>query len=81
VQPVNQSVRFVEFVTQAGNPPPSDQSGVTLHTLRAVFGGFDLLRDLVDVGVQRLQQFPRLRYVGVIDHVGIIASTAAKCAP
>jgi hypothetical protein len=28
------------------------------------------------VGVQRLQQFLRLRDVGVIDHVGIIASTA-----
>jgi hypothetical protein len=73
-------VCFVEFVTQAGNPPPSNQSGMPLRTPRAAFGGFDLLRDFVDVGVQRLQQFLRLRDVGVIDHVGIIASTAAKCA-
>ena len=81
MQPVDQSVCFVEFVTQGGNPPPCNQSGMSLHTPRAGFGGFDLPRDFVDVGVQRLQQLPRLRYVGVIDHVGIIASTAAKCAP
>ncbi|GAC1403604.1 MAG: hypothetical protein NVS4B6_13670 [Mycobacterium sp.] len=72
---------FVEFVTQAGNPASSNQGGMSLHTPRAAFGGFDLLRDFVDVGVQRLKEFPRLRYVGVIDHIGIIASTAANCAP
>ena len=32
----------------------------------------------VDVGVQRLQQLPRLRCIGVIDHVGIIPSTAKR---
>jgi hypothetical protein len=48
-------VRFVEFVTKAGYPPPGNQSSVALHTPRAVFGGFHLLRDFVDVSVQRLQ--------------------------
>jgi hypothetical protein len=55
VKPVDQSVRFVEFVTQAGHPPPGNQSSVTLNTSRANFGGFHLLGDFVDVGVQRLQ--------------------------
>jgi hypothetical protein len=31
--------------------------------------------------VQRLKQLPRLRGVGVIDHVGIIAPTTAARAP
>jgi hypothetical protein len=45
-------VRFVEFVTQAGDPVPGNQSSVALHSSRATFGGFHLLRDFVDVGVQ-----------------------------
>jgi hypothetical protein len=48
-------VRFIEFVTQAGYPPPGNQSSVTLRTPRAPLGGFDLLRDFVDMGVQCLQ--------------------------
>jgi hypothetical protein len=55
VKAVDQSVRFVKFVTQGGDPPPGNQRSVTLHTSRATFGGFDLLRNFVDVGVQRLQ--------------------------
>jgi hypothetical protein len=55
VKPVDQSVRFVEFMTQAGHPAPSDGSGVTLHTSRADFGRFHLFGDFVDVRVQRLQ--------------------------
>jgi hypothetical protein len=66
---------------QAGYPPPGHHSGMTLHTPGAPFGRFHLLGYLVDVGVQRLQQLPRLRRIGVIDHVGIIASTAATRAP
>src|SRR5262245_39501098 len=70
-------MRFVEFVTQAGHPPSGDQRSVTLHTTRTAFSGLHLLGDFIDVGLQRLQQFPRLRCVGVIDHVGIIAPTWA----
>jgi hypothetical protein len=33
------------------------------------------------VGVQRLEQFPRLRDVAVINHSGIIASSEAKRSP
>jgi hypothetical protein len=33
------------------------------------------------VGVQRLQQLPRLGRVGVVDHIRIIAPTPTKCAP
>jgi hypothetical protein len=33
------------------------------------------------VGVQRLQQLPRLRRVGVIDHVKIIASSPTMRSP
>ena len=81
MEPVDQSVRFVEFVTQGGHPAPGDQRSVTLHTTRAAFSGLHLLGDFIDVGLQRLQQCPRLRCVGVIDHVGIIAPTWAWRAP
>jgi len=81
VQPVDESVRFVELVTKAGHPAPGNHSGVTVHSPRAAFSRFHLLRDVVDVGVKRLQQLPRLRRVGVVNHARIIASTAAKRAP
>jgi len=55
VKPVDQSMRFVELVTQAGHPAPGNQSSVTLHTSRAVFGRFHLLGDVVDVRVQGLK--------------------------
>jgi hypothetical protein len=55
VQSVDQSVRFVEFMTQACHAAPGNQGSVTLHTPGTAFGGFHLLRDFVDVGVQRLQ--------------------------
>jgi hypothetical protein len=71
-------VCFVELVTQAGHPATRDHGGVTLDAPTAALGRFDLLGDFVDVGVQRLQQLPRLRRVGVIDHLPIIASAAAK---
>jgi hypothetical protein len=81
VQPVDESVRFVELVTKAGRPAPGNHSGVTLHSPRAALGGFHLLGDFVDVSVQRLQQLPSLRRVGVIDHVEIIASSPAMRSP
>jgi hypothetical protein len=52
MESVDQPVRFVEFVTQAVHPAPGHKSGVTLHTAGATLGGFHLLRDLVDVGMQ-----------------------------
>jgi hypothetical protein len=52
VSPVDQSVRFVEFVTQVGHPAPGNQSGVTLDTPRTALGRFHLFRDFVNVGVQ-----------------------------
>jgi hypothetical protein len=76
VKPVDEPVRFVEFVAQAGHPAAGDQRSVTLDTSGAILRGFHLLRDFVDVRVQRLQEFSRLGRVGVIDHVGIIAPTA-----
>jgi hypothetical protein len=75
VKPVDQAVRFVELVAQAGHSAPGNRSCVTVHTSRAAFGRFHLFGDFVDVRVQRMKQLPRLRCVGVIDHVGIIAST------
>jgi hypothetical protein len=81
VQPVDESVRLVELVTQAGHPAPGNHGSVTLHPPRADFGRFHLLGDFLDVHVQRLEQLPRLRGVGVIDHVGIFASTTAARAP
>jgi hypothetical protein len=81
VQPVDESVRLVELVTQAGHPAPGNHGSVTVHPPRADFGRFHLLGDFVDVHVQRLKQLPRLRGVGVIDHVGIIAPTTAARAP
>ncbi len=55
MQPIDQSVRFIEFVAQAGHPPSSDQRSMTLNTARPTFGGFHLLGDFIDVRVQRLQ--------------------------
>jgi hypothetical protein len=81
VQSVDQSMSFVEFVTEIGHPAPGNYSGVTLHSPRAAFGGFHLFGDFVNVGVQRLQQLPRLRRVGVIDHVRIITSIPTNRAP
>jgi len=52
---VDKSVCLIEFVTQAGYPAPGNQGSVTLNTSRAAFGGFHLLRDFVDVRVQRLE--------------------------
>jgi hypothetical protein len=75
VKSVDQPVRFVEFVPQGCHPTAGDQRCVTLDPSRADFRGFHLLRDFVDVRVQRLQKFSRLGCVGVIDHVGIIAPT------
>jgi hypothetical protein len=74
-------VRFIKLVPKAGHPAPGNDSCMTLHSPRAAFSRFHLFGDFVDVGVQRLQQLLRLRRVGVVDHVGIIASTAAKRAP
>ena len=74
-------MRFIEFVTQAGHPTPGDQSGMTLHTPCATLGGLHLFRDFVDMGVQRLQQLPCLRGIGIIGHVGIIAPSGVKRAP
>jgi len=71
-------VRFVELVTKAGHPSTRDHGGVTLDAPAAALSRFDLLGDFVDVGVQRLQQLPRLRRVGVIDHLPIIAFAAAE---
>jgi hypothetical protein len=45
-------MRFVQFVTQARHPTPGNQGSVALDTARAGFGGFHLLGDFVDVGVQ-----------------------------
>jgi hypothetical protein len=81
VESVDQSMSFVEFVTEIGHPAPGNYSGVTLYSPRAAFGGFHLFGDFVNVGVQRLQQLPRLRRVGVIDHVRIIAPTPKRRAP
>jgi len=81
MQPVDQSMSFVELVTETGHPAPGNYSGVTLHSPRAAFGRFHLFGDFVNVGMQRLQQLPRLRRVGVIDHVRIIAPTPIKRAP
>ena len=81
MQPVDESVRFVELVTKAGHPAPGNHSSVTLHSPRTAFSRFHLFRDFVDVGMERLQQLPRLRRVGFIDHVGIIASTPTMRAP
>ena len=77
MKPVDQAVRLAKFMPQAGHPAPGHHSRMTLHTPRAAFGRFHLLGYFVDVGVQRLQQLPRLRRIGVIDHVGIIAPSAA----
>jgi hypothetical protein len=52
MQPVDESVRFVEFVTQACDPAPGDQCRVTLHPPRAALGRFHLLRDFIDMGMQ-----------------------------
>ena len=52
MQPVNQPVRFVEFVTQAGDPAPGNQRRVALHPPRAALGRFHLLRDFIDMGMQ-----------------------------
>jgi len=68
-------------VTKAGHSSPGNHGGVALHSPRAALGRFHLFGDFVDVGVQRLQQFPRLRCVGVIDHVGIIAPSPPKRSP
>ena len=81
MQPVDQSMSFVEFVTEIGHPAPGNYSGVTLHSPRAAFGRFHFLGDFVNVSVQRLQKLPRLRRVGVIDHVRIIAPTPTNRAP
>jgi hypothetical protein len=55
VKSVDQSVGFVELMAQAGGPAPGDHSSVTLHTSSAVFGGFHLFGDFVDMRVQRLK--------------------------
>ena len=55
VKPVDQAVRFVELVTQAGHSAPGHHSCVTLHTPRAIFGRFHLFGNFVDVRVQRLK--------------------------
>jgi len=52
VKPIDQSVRFVELVTQGGHPASGNNSRVTLHPPRAVFGRFHFLGDVVDVRVQ-----------------------------
>jgi hypothetical protein len=55
VKPVDQSMRFVELMAQAGHPSPGNRCGVTLGTSRATFGRFHLLGDFLDVRVQRLK--------------------------
>jgi len=81
VKSVDEAVRFVELMTKPGHPAPGNHSGVALHPPCTAFGRFHHLGDFVDVGVQRLQQLPRLRRVGVVDHASIIAPTPTNRAP
>ncbi|MFG1932577.1 hypothetical protein ACGFK1_18330 [Mycobacterium sp. NPDC048908] len=52
MNPVDQSVRFVELVAQAGHPATGDNGGVTLNAPGAVLRGLNLFGNFVHVRVQ-----------------------------
>jgi hypothetical protein len=81
MESVDEAVRFVQLVTKPGHPAPGNHRGMALNSPCAAFGRFDLLGYFVDVGVQGMQQLPRLRRVGVVDHARIIAPTQTIRSP
>jgi hypothetical protein len=65
---------FVEFPAQAGCVPARENLTARACAKAVLFSGFQLLRDLLDLHVEAMQQFPRLCCVGVFSHCGILPS-------
>jgi hypothetical protein len=65
---------FVEFPAQAGRFPPRETLNPGVGVKALLFGGFQLLGDLLDLHVEAMQQFSRLCCVGVFSHCGILPS-------
>src|SRR5262249_9370275 len=75
VYPVDQSMRFVEFPPQRHDPAACEGGGAAVHTQYSALGNLELLRDLVDLRMQRSPQLSRLRRIGVIHHLVIFTPT------
>jgi hypothetical protein len=74
VQSVDESVGFVEFLAQAGCFPARENLIPCVGATARLFSRFQLPRDLVDLHVEAMQQFPRLCSISVFAHCGILPS-------
>ena len=68
VQPVDESVSFVQFAAQAGGLASHKARGPSVCAQALALRGLELVRDLVDLRVEVVEQFPCLRDVGVLVH-------------
>ena len=74
MQSVDEPMGFVEFPPQADRFPAGETLAACVGVNALLFSGFQFLRDLLDLHVEAMQQFPRLCGVGVFTHGGILPS-------
>src|SRR5215213_2361520 len=68
VQSIDEPMRFVELPPQVNGLSSGGGRSTALHRMDPVLGGFQLVRDVLDLLVQRLQQLFGLCGVGIIGH-------------
>jgi hypothetical protein len=74
MQSVDEPMGFVKFPPQADRFPAGENPAACVGVKALLFSGFQFLRDLLDLHVEAMQQFPRLCCVGVFTHGGILPS-------
>ncbi len=75
MEPVDQSMRFIEFSPQRHDPAAREGGGAAVHAQNSALGNLELFGDLIDLSMKRSQQLSRLRRIGVIHHLVIFTST------
>jgi hypothetical protein len=79
MQSVDEPMGFVEFPAQADRFPAGENLAARVSVKALFFGGFQLLRDLLDLHVEAMKQFPGLCCIGVFTHCGILPSGSVPC--
>jgi len=80
MQSIDESVGFVELPTQTRSSAPYYSFDASVHLLAFFLGRFQLLRDLVDMGVERMKKLSCLRRVGVFEHSASSHEVSTACA-
>lgn len=75
MQIVNESIRLVQPLPQRVFPPITLKVTPSAGSNGTVLGCFEFTGYLVDLLVQQSEQHPRLRRVGIVNHLGIFSPT------